>query len=151
MADSKDFKSISKTRLRTVQILIDGKDWDGAAYMMGYVLECSLKAVICKTLHLVSYPENTRDNKIDSYFMTHKFDQLLTPSGMEDLFSGRGEKDVFRNWSEFTQEYQGDWVRMRYDPARLKQFDEIKVKKLYNNLTEEPSGILAVIETKKRW
>jgi hypothetical protein len=151
MAGFADFKSISKSRLKTVEILIDGKDWDGAAYMMGLTLECALKAVICKTLHLTSYPENTRNNKIDDYFMTHKFDQLLTPSGMEDIFSVRGKKDIFRSWSEFTKEYQGDWPTMRYDRQRQGQFDEEKVKKLYNNLVSKPCGIITVISSEKRW
>jgi len=151
MAGVKDFKIISKTRLKTVQILIDGKDWDGSAYMMGYVLECALKAVICKTLHLISYPEYTRNAKVDNYFMTHQFDQLLTPSGMENIFSARGKKDIFRNWSEFTQEYQGDWTAMRYNIDRQKQFDEIKVKKMYNNLTGKPYGIITVIKKEKKW
>ena len=136
--------------MKTVQILLDGRDWDSAAYMMGYALECALKATVCKTLNLIRYPENTRNDKVDNYFMTHKFDQLLTPSGMEDIFSSRGKKDVFRNWSEFTQEYPGDWPAMRYDRQRQKQFDEAKVKKLYNNLVERTShGILTVINKEK--
>jgi len=151
MSNLEDFKSISNLRLKTAKILIDGKDWDGAAYMLGYCLECALKAVICKTLHLVAYPENTRNDKVDSYFMTHKFDQLLTPSGMEDLFSARGQKDVFIGWSEFTQEYPGDWPAMRYDRQRLKQFDELKVKKLYNNLVKKKCGVITVINKEKRW
>lgn len=151
MANLRDFRSISRLRMKTVQILIAGGDWDSAAYMMGYSLECALKAAICKTLHLVRYPENTRIGPVDSYFMTHRFDQLLTPSGMEDLFSSRGNKDVFRNWSEFTQEYPGDWPSMRYDRQRQMQFDEIKVKKLYNYLNGRPYGILTVINKEKRW
>lgn len=151
MANLKDLKSVSQLRIKTVELLIGGKDWDSAAYMMGYTLECALKAVICKTLHLISYPENTRKNIVDSYFMTHKFDQLLTPSGMEDIFSSRGHKDLFRNWSEFTKEYPDDWPAMRYDRQRQKQFDEAKVKKLYNNLTEKPRGILTIINSQKRW
>lgn len=151
MAGLVDFKEISQARLKTVAILLDARDWDGASYMMGYVLECALKAVICKTLHLVSYPENTRNDKIDGYFMTHKFDQLLIPSGMEDVFSTRGKPDAFRSWSDFTKEYPGDWPGMRYDRQRLKQFDEAKVRKLYNDLVGEPDGILATIEKEKRW
>ena len=81
MASSSELKSISLLRMKTVKILIEGKDWDSAAYMMGYALECAMKAVVCKTLNLVSYPENTRNNLTDNYFMTHKFDQSLTPSG----------------------------------------------------------------------
>lgn len=151
MANNRDFKTIAKARLKTVKILISANDWEGAAYMMGYVLECALKAAICKRLNLVTYPENTRNDKVDGYFMTHKFDQLLIPSGLTDLFSATGNRDEFRSWSDFTKEYPGEWPAMRYNPSRLSQFDEIKVKALYNCLTVTPHGIITVMNRKRRW
>ncbi len=69
MANRKEFKSISLARLKTAKLLIDAKDWDGASYIMGYVLECGLKAVICKTLNLISYPEFTKKKDVDNYFI----------------------------------------------------------------------------------
>src|SRR3989344_421026 len=142
MANAADFKKIAEARLSTVDTLIQAEDWDGAAYMMGFVLECALKAATCKTLKLTSYPENTRNKKTDSFFMTHVFDQLLTVSGLADTFSAQGPVSAFRNWSEFTKEYEGEWTAMRYDRDRLAQFDEIKVKHLYNNLKEVPDGVI---------
>jgi hypothetical protein len=151
MANTQELKEIALARLKTSQILIAAKDWDGAGYMLGYVLECALKAVICKTLNLLEYPQYTKNEKTDGYFMTHKYDQLLIASGMEYLFSARGPLDAFEYWSEFTKEYPGDWPAMRYDRQRQKQFDEVKVQKLYNVLTEDKKGILALIEQEKKW
>ena len=144
MADHKDLQTISKIRLKTVELLMKGRDWDAAAYMMGYSLECTLKAVICKTLHLTGYP-NSKD-KISQFFRTHEFDVLLTLSGMEDLFGYNGVG--FSNWSGFTQEYKGQWTAMRYD---LGSWDEAKIKRVYTNLTEKKNGILSLIEGNKRW
>lgn len=149
MANNRELRGISKKRLKTVQILINAGDWDGAAYMMGYALECALKAVTCKTLHLVSYPENTRNDKIDNYFMTHRFDQLLVVSGMEDIFSSRGPAESWRNWSEFTAEYQGSWTEMRYDRDIV--WDEAKIRKLYNNLKDPNYGIITEITRRHKW
>jgi len=148
MADSKQLKLIAKARLRSVEFLMKAKDWDGAVYMMGYVLECALKASVCKTLRLSEYPEN---RKTDGHFMTHNLDQLLVLSGMSDLFNISAPVVIFQNWSEFTQEFQGDWPAMRYNYNRLQSFDEIKTKKLHNNLIDGPNGILSVITKKKRW
>ena len=119
--------------------------------MLGYVLECALKAAVCKTLNLLNYPEYTKNQKTDEYFMTHKFDQLLIASGLEYLFSTRGSVDAFQYWSDFTKEYPGDWPAMRYDRSRQKQFDEVKVKKLYTILREDSKGILSIIEQEKKW
>lgn len=151
MANIEELKEIAHARLKTAEILISAKDWDGAAYMLGYVLECALKAVVCKTLNLLNYPEYTKNQKTDEYFMTHKFDQLLIASGLEYLFSTRGSVDAFQYWSDFTKEYPSDWPAMRYDRSRQKQFDEIKVKKLYNILIDATKGILSIIEKEKKW
>lgn len=149
MVDNLRLKRIIRQRLRTVQILIQADDWDVAAYMMGLVLECALKAAVCKTLKLIKYPEYTKNKKIDDYFMTHKFDQLLIVSGLSDVFSDRGNIDAYRNWSEFTSEFLGDWPTMRYDPER--NWNALKVKNLYTNLTDPKHGILTEIKKRKKW
>jgi HEPN domain len=151
MANGEELKTIAKARLKTAEILIEAKDWDGAAYMMGYVLECALKAVVCKTLNLLEYPQYTKNKKTDGYFMTHEFDQLLIASGLESLFSTRGSVDAFQYWSDFTKEYPTDWPSMRYSLERQKQFDETKVKKLYTILIEKDKGILEIIENQNKW
>lgn len=143
-------REITKARLKTAKILLKAKDWDGSVYMMGYVLECALKAAACKALHLATYPENTKNDKIDIYFMTHRFDQLLIVSGLEEIFSlKRGVVEESMNWSDFTINYPGDWPKMRYEPNLI--WDEIKTRKLYNNLTDYKSGILTVIKRRRKW
>jgi hypothetical protein len=109
---------IALARLKSSEILIEAKDWDGAGYLSGHVLECALKAAVCKTLNLLVYPEYTKNEKTDGYFMTHKFDQLLIASGLESIFSSRGPIEAFQYWSDFTKEYPSDWPAMRYDRSR---------------------------------
>jgi len=144
-----ELRRIAKARLKSAETLAKANDWHGAAYLLGYVLECALKAVTCKTLHLITYPENTKYDKINSYFMTHRFEQLLVVSGLEDIFSSRGPQQAWQNWSDFTLEYQNDWPSMRYDLKTV--WNEVKVVKLYNNLTEPGDGILTIIKKRKKW
>jgi hypothetical protein len=151
MANSLELKEIALARLKTADILVQAKDWDGAGYMMAHVLECALKAVICKTLNLLEYPEYTKNEKTDGYFMTHKFDQLLIASGMQHIFSPRGPILAFQYWSDFTKEYPGDWPAMRYDRQRQNQFDEVTVKRLYNILREPDEGIIDIITKENKW
>lgn len=149
MANRKELIKVTKARLKSANTLIAASDWHGAAYMLGYVLECALKATVCKTLHLVSYPENTRNIKIDTYFMTHRFEELLLVSGLEDIFSARGPAPAWQNWSNFVIEYTGDWTSMRYDINRI--WTEAKIRKLLSNLVEPKYGIISIIKDKKRW
>lgn len=151
MATGTDLRQITKARLKSANILMSAGDWHGAAYMLGYVLECGLKAVICKNLRLTSYPDNVHNNHVKTFFATHRFDQLLIASGMQDIFSVTGSKECFRHWSEFTVEFPGDWPAMRYDLTRLNQFDETKVRQLYENLTDKRHGIISTMSLRRRW
>ena len=121
-----------------------------AAYMMGYSLETALKAVTCKTLNIDQYPDikSYKNEKIGNYFMTHNFDMLLLVSGMSDLFGVDGKPEQFQNWSDFTQEFQGDWTSMRYI---IGKFDEQKVEKLYKTLNVGQNSIIKTIDRRKRW
>jgi hypothetical protein len=125
-----------------------GGDWEGAAYMLGYVLECALKAAVCKTLCLNGYPS---DRKKDIHFMTHNFDQLLVLSGMSSVFSGNGVLEEIQSWSEFTKEFLGDWPAMRYSLDHMQKFDEVKVRALHAHLTKKPNGILDVMTRRRKW
>lgn len=119
MATGAELKKLSKARLRTVKVLMDGKDWEGAAYMMGYVLETLLKSASCKALRLNQYPDdyNKHDKKITNFFMNHVFDQLLYISGLSDIFTPTSSNTIaYYHWSQFTSMYLGDWIKMRYDP-----------------------------------
>jgi hypothetical protein len=151
MANGTGLRRLCRARIITVKTLMAADDWDAAAYMMGYVLETALKAAPCKALKLTNYPERTSNKQIDSCFMSHKFDQLLIISGLADLFSITGSPNSFRNWSDFVQEYQGEWVNMRYNPQALQNFDKIKVERLSQNLFDDPESIIKTISGKNRW
>lgn len=151
MATCEDFKNIAKNRLKTVDILISNQEWGVAVYLMGFVLECILKASACNTLNLKVYPEIkiTKNQQITNYFRTHDFDMLLVVSGMSDIFelSGKGAS----SWSGFTQEYTkiGKWTDIRYEV--LSQFDEKMVRSLYDFLAKEPDGIIPLIKERNVW
>ena len=151
MATYQDFKSIAEKRLNTVDILIANQEWGVAVYMMGFVLECILKALTCKALKLATYPEmqSTKHAKIKSYFLTHDFDMLLIISGTSQIF-GLSEEGA-SSWSGFTQEYtkSGAWTSIRYDV--LNRFDEKKAKSLYTYLTSKPDCIIPILEKQKLW
>ncbi len=149
MANCPELRKIAKARLKSAETLMSVNDWHGAAYMLGYVLECALKAATCKVLHLVTYPENTKNDKINSYFMTHRFEQLLIVSGLENIFSSRGPKEAWENWSDFTLKYPGEWPAMRYDAKTV--WNKLTVEGLHQNLTEPMHGILTVIKERKKW
>ena len=147
-----DLREIAITRAKSARHLIRNKDWQGASYMMGIALECALKASICKTLKIKVYPEKHKtDKEIPDFFMTHIFDRLFLLSGLSDVFSANGNPLAFNNWSDFTIQYQGNWVKMRYEPQRVSPFDKTMTEKLYNYLYGDKNSIIKVISRKRRW
>jgi len=149
MATHTDFKKLALERLKTVDVLMSVGEWWVAAYMLGFVLECVLKAGACKALCLEIYPapQTTKEKKITSYFLTHDFDMLLVISGASDIFGLSGSAAA--TWSGFMQEYQESYTRIRYDLKS--QYDEAKVKRIYSFLTREPDGIIPLMENKNKW
>jgi hypothetical protein len=151
MATGQQLWNLSQARLNSAKTLMQASDWDGAAYMMGYAAETALKAASCKSLNLSRYPENTGSKHIDNCFMTHKFDQLLVISGCSDVFEASAPPETSSKWSEFVQNYPGEWVTMRYNPDTIVRYNSVSVSRIYEVLFQSESSILKTIRAKQRW
>ena len=76
MLDAATLRSLSVARLEDARVLCANSRYDGAAYICGYAVELALKARICDTLNVISYPK-LRDFKI------HDLNTLLLLSGLQ--------------------------------------------------------------------
>jgi len=59
-----DFQQLAEDHLRHGKALLDAGLYSGAYYMCGYVVECALKACICKRTKEFDFyrsPEESRD------------------------------------------------------------------------------------------
>jgi len=85
---------MAKVKLKEGVILLDNGCYDGAQYLLGYVIEFSLKARVCRILDIEEYPD-LKD------FKTHKLDKLLNLSGLEKKFYAAKTKNLsyMTNWS----------------------------------------------------
>ena len=146
MATSKELKAISKSRLKSAKKLMDCNDFDGAVYLMGYSFECALKAVICKRLNFMNYPDKSGDGDKVNIFKTHKFDILLALSGMEQDFNLKlSPQRRAENWGTLTK-----WnPEIRYEP--IGTHTQPEADRMYTALTEDPEGILTWITKHKKW
>jgi len=150
MATRESLEQMCVSRQKCVEILMQNNEWHIASYLMGHILECALKATICRVLKVPEYPADIkhRDSKVPDFFRTHFFDRLVFLAGMSQIFSINGNQDEFGNWSQFTSKLPGDWVNMRYyDTAN--QFDQPIAESLYKNLISDEYGIINTI--KKTW
>jgi HEPN domain-containing protein len=134
-----DLKNLSKTRLKEAKILHKKGQYDGAAYLVGYVLETALKARICRILD-ADYPDSGDLAKV---YKTHSFDQLIKLGGIRKRFDIKSLADFnFQNNYSKINGWQDSW---RYETGKNKAF----VDDLFKALEDKNNGILTWI--KKLW
>jgi hypothetical protein len=99
-----DFQAISRLRLREARVLLRNGHPTGAYYLLGYAVECALKACVAKQMKRFDIPEKDLINKV----YTHNLETLLNLSGLKptlELDSKTGPAlavnwAIVKDWSE---------------------------------------------------
>ena len=99
MVNRNTLKEVAKAKLKAAKILHSAGDSDTAGYLLGYVVECSLKAAICKKLNLTNYPDTGRHTGV---FAVHELDRLLILSGYSSEIELTKNPNLFNNWHRLT-------------------------------------------------
>lgn len=136
-----DLKQVVKVKLKAAKILHQARDHTTAGYLLGYVVECSLKAVICRKLNLSEYPGS--GSKHFDVFAIHDFDRLLMLAGYSEEITLSKSPGLFNNWSILTKDWKPE---VRYNNTVYTQ-NNIDDKIIA--LEDTTDGFLVWI--KKRW
>jgi hypothetical protein len=75
-----DFQQLAELRLREAEVLIGQGCFDGAYYLLGYVVECAFKACIAKQTREHDFPP---DRKAVEAMYKHRPIDLLKASSLE--------------------------------------------------------------------
>lgn len=119
------------------KLLFDASRFPGAYYLVGYSVECALKACIAKQIQAHDFP----DKKVVQNSYTHDLQQLLSLSGVKHLFDAnvKVNKAFEVNWTTVK-----DWTEeSRYDNS----ITQIRAKDLLNAVTDQTSGVLTWLKT----
>ena len=135
----RDLQSISRLRVREAKMLLERGFYSGAYYLLGYAVECALKACIAKQIKRYDFPDKKLIN--DSY--THDLEKLLSLSGLKDRLQQDMTKNpvlelnwtIIKDWSEQT----------RYDIG----ISQKKAEDMYYAVNDKYNGVL--IWLKKWW
>lgn len=141
MQDRNTLKSVAKLKLQAAKILYEANDYDTAGYLLGYVVECVLKAAICKRLRLQDYPDSKRHRDV---FASHALDRLLILSGLSSDISLTKNIELYKNWSTLTKDWKPE---IRYN---LSTYDSSTIEDKLKALEDKPNGFLSWIK-KGRW
>ncbi len=104
---------------------------DGAYYLVGYSVECALKACIAKFTQRHDFPDKRMAD--DSY--THSFEKLLKVAELEKARSEEARRDdAFReNW---------DHVQWWSEQSRYKTTSAEKARRLVDAVSDRNHGVL---------
>lgn len=134
-----DFQALSRQRLREARVLLRASEYSGAYYLVGYAVECALKACVAGKTQRYDFPDKER--VVQSH--THNLGVLLGLAGLKTSLETEMDRNaalrlswsIVREWSEQS--------RYRTDLGKT------EAAALYSAVAGRNAGVLAWI--KRRW
>jgi hypothetical protein len=138
LSQSADFRDLAEMRAREAKLLLDESEWSGAYYLVGYVVECGLKACLLKDLQSYQMP----DKETISKGFTHDIASLTKTANLNGPRDLEAQKDaVFSlNWNV---------VLSWNESSRYAIWTETQAWELYEAVTNVDHGVLPWL--RKHW
>lgn len=133
-----ELQEISRLRRREAAVLLKAKRFAGAYYLVGYSVECALKACIAKQTRKHDFP----DKVIAQKAYVHNLEELLKLAGLERTLETdmKTSKNLELNWTVVK-----DWKETcRYTTS----IADADARDLYAACTARKHGILSWIRDK---
>jgi len=126
-----DFQKLAELRLGEAKVLLDSKRYEGAYYLIGYAVECALKACIAKHTKEHDFPaRNSERLYIHDLSILLKFSQLE-----KEHRENSDENEDFRlNWAIVK-----DW---KEDARYSWEISKDQAETLYLAVTDGKDGIM---------
>lgn len=134
-----DFQSLSQIRQREARALQTSGHSPGAYYLMGYAVECALKACVAKQTRRHDFP----DRAFAQQAHVHDLEKLMKLAGLDRDFRAamQANPELQLNWA-----VAKDWKETsRYD----RSISQVEAKDLISACTARKNGVLPWIRA--RW
>lgn len=132
-----DLQRLSGLRARDAKALLSAGSYAGAYYMVGYSVECAIKAAIAKQTRRHDFP----NKRVAQDSWTHDLKQLMQTAGLWSLFEAAKGANVnlALNWA-----VAKDWSEAsRYTLNTSQQ----QATDLYSACTAKKHGLLSWLKT----
>ena len=104
-----ELKAVAAMRIDEAKTLLDAGHFSGAYYLVGYSVECALKACVARKVRRGDFP----DKKLANEAYIHDLDKLVAVAGLKRAFEAdrRANPSLEVNWAIVK-----DWtVETRYE------------------------------------
>ncbi|MCT7984221.1 HEPN domain-containing protein [Laspinema sp. A4] len=123
-------KTIALMRLKEVEVLINNRQYSGAYYLSGYVIECALKACIARKTQKFDFPD--KKTVLDSY--THDLEKLVKVAQLENELKFHLKNPDFNSrWLSVIQ-----WN----EESRYQKHSKQKTIDIYQSIKDPTHGVL---------
>ena len=133
-----ELRALAQSRVGDARILLDNGRWAAAYYLIGYAVECGLKASI------LAFVERTgaifRDRKFSDKCWTHDFEELAKQADLipEIAAASAAGSPLAGYWGTASR-----WA----ETSRYEQKTEAEARQLYEAVTHDPDGVLRWLQT----
>jgi HEPN domain-containing protein len=122
---------LAETRLAEAEVLLGAGTWSGAYYLVGYAVECGLKACIAKSTKQDDFPVKAR--VIASH--THDLAQLVGVAGIRaELEAESGSDAAFSGYWGVVSQWNED--------SRYKLWNETEATELVEAVSDADHGVI---------
>ncbi len=131
------FEQLADLRLEDARALLEARRWGGAYYLLGYCVECALKACFAKQFRQYEVPEKGTEKS----FYTHNIEELLTTCGLksEKEMREKAEAEFKVSWTVVK-----DWKETKRYEVNVTEQD---AQDMYSAVTDSRWGILPWLKT----
>jgi hypothetical protein len=126
-----ELQDIAQERAREAETLLREGHWSGAYYLIGYAVECALKACIAKLTKEYDFPD--KDRTLKSF--THDIEVLIRVAGLTVPYAADTTANPVRAYS---WRIAKDWN----EQARYQRWTEVQARKLFTAVTDPTNGVL---------
>ena len=133
-----DLQRIARARVKEAKVLIDNGQFSGAYYLLGYAVECALKACIAKRTKRYDFP----DRKLANDSHTHDLARLLIAAGLKRQFDADSMDNprLASNWT-IVKDWSSE-VRYNIDISGS------RAREMYSAVNDRSMGMLTWL---KKW
>lgn len=134
----RELQQLSRIRAGEAKALLEKGHFSGAYYLLGYAVECALKACIARQIRRYDFP----NLKLAQDSHTHDLQKLLSIAGLKDELARQSRQSpaLKINWATVK-----DWsVDARYQSV----VPEKQARDFYRACTDSKTGVLSWL---KQW
>jgi hypothetical protein len=134
-----DFQELAELHLQHATALLDAELYSGAYYICGYVVECALKACICKRMNQFDFHPSPEESRAA---WSHDFEKLIRAAELEsELKAARAaDLDLDVKWESVE-----NWS----PNSRYERHGEPEARLILDAIADPDHGVLSC--TKRLW